>query len=103
MRLLQFVEGMRTEGKCAAVQPGGYEGYLIPCGPLSARLCGTAHTAAPSRHRRSVKPNIGDHELLLAIVHSRKDRDHKLAQDFGTRLRRDVARTAKQARCAPPA
>ena len=94
---------MRTEDRCTAASPGGHEGYIIPSGALAARLCATAHVAAPDRHKRSVKANIGDNELLLALVHGRKERDKRLASEFSAGLRRNAARNAKLARRAAAA
>jgi hypothetical protein len=83
--------------------PGGYEGYLLPRSPLTARLCATAHVAAAPRHRRSIAANIGPLDLMLAVVHTRTRGDQERARALNARLEGDAAWAAKRKRCGSAA
>jgi hypothetical protein len=88
---VQFVESFQGSDRCGAASPGGAEVYLLPQCPLSARLCATAHLACDVRHKRSIPGNIGDWDLMFAVVHSRSKDDQTRARALMARLQKDKA------------
>lgn len=64
---MQFIASFRGSERCGACSPGGYEGYLLPASPLSARLCATAHVAAEPKHKRSVQVRALNQARVLLL------------------------------------
>jgi hypothetical protein len=96
---VQFIASFRGSNRCGACSPCGYEGYLIPCSSLAARLCASAHIAAEDRHKRSVPANIGKLDLMVAVVHNRTKEDQQRAQRLNARLKNDTTWAEKRKRC----
>jgi hypothetical protein len=98
---MQFVESFQKSDRCGAATPGGAEVYLLPQCPLSARLCASAFLACDERHKRSIPGNIGEWDLMLAVVQPRSKGDQTRARALTARLQKDKTWSEKRKRCGP--